>query len=117
MLETGWSEKTQKYMKSVFDYIENTQGGIPEEYRSSLDILAVNYETYNQMIDVLRRDGTLMKYDGGSYVNKAWDIAKQCERTICQICKDFGLNTFSRSKIKLQDSGLSVEEILNTLNE
>lgn len=116
MLKSGFSERTQKYMESVYNYIKETQGGVvPQEYQASLQILAVNYELYMELIDDIRERGIVIRGEFGDYENKSFASAKQCERMICAVCKDFGLNTFSRSKIKLQEAGISIEDVIGEL--
>lgn len=105
-----------KYLNAVKKYITDTQQCLPDEYELQLRLLADNYNRYLNCIDVLRSEGTVYKAENGrQFINPTYRVLKDCESSMSALCKAFGLDTFSKSKIKLQDSVISPDNLISSL--
>lgn len=112
-----YSPEVKSYIKSVKKYIQDTQQCIPEEYSLPLRLLADNYERYLKCIEALKTEGTVYKSqrDGRQFINPLYRVCMDCQSNIQSILKQFGLTTFSRSKIRLQDAVTSPESLIDNL--
>lgn len=112
----GYRPEVTSYIANVKKYITDTQQCLPDEYELSLRLLADNYQRYLQCADTLKEEGTVFKAGNGRiFINPVYRILKDSESTIQQICKAFGCELFSKSKIKLQDSVISPDNLISSL--
>ena len=53
--------------------------------------------------------------DGRQYLTQTWRVLQDTEKRMMDILRQFGLTTMSRSKIKMNDTGLNAEQLLQSL--
>lgn len=114
-----YSKKADEFLLAVSKYIEESQGCVPAEYQISLMMLRNNLYYYMQAYDSCIENGLVYEgKDGRQYLTQTWHVLQDTEKRMMDILKQFGLTTMSRSKIKLNDGGMSADELLkNLLND
>jgi hypothetical protein len=111
-----YSKKADEFLLAVTKYIEETHGSVPAEYQISLMMLRNNLYYYMQAYDSCIENGLVYAgKDGRQYLTQTWRVLQDTEKRMMDILKQFGLTTMSRSKIKLNDGGMSAEELLKNL--
>ena len=111
-----YSKMIDDFMLSVAKYVEETQGSVPAEYQISFMMLRNNLTYYLKLYDTVVDEGMLYaSKDGRQFIQPCWTAMKDCEKSINEILKQFGLTTMSRSKIKMNDTGLNAEQLLQSL--
>ena len=112
-----YSKKADEFILAVTKYIEETHGGsVPAEYQISLMMLRNNLYYYMQSYDACIENGLVYAgKDGRQYVTQTWRVLQDTEKRMMDILRQFGLTTMSRSKIKMNDTGLNAEQLLQSL--
>lgn len=111
-----YSKKADEFLKAVTNYIEDSQGCVPAEYQISLMMLRNNLYYYMQAYDSCIENGLVYcGKDGRQYLTQTWRVLQDTEKRMMDILRQFGLTTASRSKIKLNDTGMSAEQLLENL--
>lgn len=111
-----YSKKADEFLKAVTNYIEDSQGCVPAEYQISLMMLRNNLYYYMQAYDSCIENGLVYAgKDGRQYLTQTWRVLQDTEKRMMDILRQFGLTTASRSKIKLNDTGMSAEQLLENL--
>lgn len=111
-----YAKIVDEFMLSVANYVEETQGSVPAEYQISFMMLRNNLTYYLKMYDVVVEEGMLYaNKDGRQLLQPCWTVLKDCEKSINEILKQFGLTTMSRSKIKLNTANMTAEQFLQGL--
>lgn len=116
-LEIEYSDKTKNFMTAIRNYIIQTNGTMPSEYELSLRMLADDIELYLKSRAVCDSEGIVFKYQEKMYVNPVYKIMTEQQNAIMNILRQFGLTSFSRSKIKMQDNSQTAEQLIAALME
>ena len=111
-----YSKKADEFLLAVTKYIEETHGSVPAEYQISLMMLRNNLYYYMQSYDACIENGVVYAgKDGRQYLTQTWRVLQDTEKRMMDILRQFGLTTMSRSKIKMNDTGLNAEQLLQSL--
>lgn len=111
-----YSKKADEFLLAVTRYIEETHGSVPPEYQISLMMLRNNLYYYMQSYDACIENGLVYAgKDGRQYLTQTWRVLQDTEKRMMDILRQFGLTTMSRSKIKMNDTGLNAEQLLQSL--
>lgn len=95
-------EKIEKWMKSIREYLTTEFGGIPEAYEFQLELFKENLEQYFEIKQILNITGYFDREK--NLKNPLISSLKDLNAIILKQASMFGLNTWSRSKIKLEKS-------------
>ena len=103
---------TEEYMKSVRKHLKKTYGSINDEWSATLDLLKDNLDLYNEIKDVLKREGL---YDPVTHRrNTLLSSLKDLQSQILTISRHLGLSPYSQSKIKKEIDD-DVEDFIDNL--
>lgn len=96
-----YSPKAQEYMKNLITCLEDDYGKIPESFRVSLDLIAMNYDLILKCQDDIRDNGLLRTDNlGRTFKNQHITILNQAQGYLQALLKTFALTPMTRSKMK-----------------
>lgn len=97
-----YSEKTQKFMSAIHEFLISKFGEIEIQWYGILDMLATQYEIFTQCRDNIRENGLITQNRFG--VPDKNPLLKQmtdCQIQIVKLINEFGLSPRSVSKLNL----------------
>ncbi len=109
-----YSTQTAKYLKAVKKFIKEKYGKINDEWQQPLEILADNYEIYQQCKESIANDGLMLMAKNGCYTkNPLIKVQLDAQIQITKFLTEFGLTPKAQSKINLaNDDDDELKELL-----
>ena len=94
--------KVDNYIKNVKKYISSAYNGkVPEEYTSSLEMLETNYRIFLQSKSQIEKEGiTIKEFRGATKPHPCLLIQKDAMNMMLKILTQFGMTSYSKSKLK-----------------
>ena len=109
-----YSTQTAKYLKAVKKFLKEKYGKINDEWQQPLEILADNYEIYQQCKESIANDGLMLLAKNGCYTkNPLIKVQLDAQIQITKFLTEFGLTPKAQSKINLaNDDDDELKELL-----
>lgn len=93
-----YSKETNKYIKSIRKYLEDTYGEVKPEWELMLMLLGDNVEMYRKVSETLETNGIYSPVSGVK--NPLLSTQKDIAASIYKIVQHFGISPYAASKIK-----------------
>ena len=96
-----YSPKVQEYMSNLITCLESDYGSIPDSFRVSLDLIAMNYDIILKCQEDIKVNG-LLRTDNlkRTFKNQHITILNQAQGYLQALLKTFALTPMTRSKMK-----------------
>lgn len=104
----NYRKEVIEYMDKLFSALTKQYGGVNDEWRISLDLIAYNYNLIVICRDDIEKNG-MEKIDtkGRPVKNPSLSTLNQAQGYLLKLLSQFGLNILSKSRIKYEEVGTS----------
>lgn len=107
-------DKVEKWMKDIRTYLTKEYGRIPEAYEFQLELFKENLEQYFEIQDIVKSTGYYNSEKG--LKNPLLSTLKDLNAIILKQGTMFGLNVWSKSKIKFAEED-NTEDFIDSLTK
>lgn len=115
MSKNDYSSNTIKYLTAVRKYLKEKYGKVNSEWEQILEILADNFELYQQCKASIKNDGLMLVAKNGAYTkNPLIKVQLDAQIQITKLLTEFGLTPKAAAKINLasDDDDDELKELL-----
>lgn len=114
MIKNEYSVSTVKYLNAVRKYLKEKYGKVNSEWEQILEILADNFELYQQCKASIKHDGLMLVAKNGAYTkNPLIKVQLDAQIQITKLLSEFGLTPKAAAKINLvSDDEDELKELL-----
>jgi len=111
-----YKEETQEFMENVEKFLVKKYDKLQPEWQGQLNILATNYDMFLEAKRVIKHDGlSVLNRFGGVEKHPLVNVMKDCNIQIIKLCQNFGLNPYSKARIKDGTEGAEEAQIISDL--